>query len=344
MSFTGFLIRDTLADNGTTPTNGAASQSPDIIPYQNNILTDATAVSTYGSNIGIGVLNGAINNIYIRAKNLSSSSQKGSARLYYTLSTLLGQPSQWTNNQVLTAGGSQTSTFEDATTPSNGSNVGAGDIALAEFNLTSLQAPPKGSHYCFISVGTLTGQSPNIPTSFATNSAFVNWIQSNPNVAWRNFSYQPPNSPTIVTNCQFGNLNNASAEMVFMITATNCPTNTAVLFQCTSTTPPINVTVNLPSPDSEGIQTTSTTQNVPANFSGTMMIQGTAPSGQSFGSNYTFDPSCMQIVDNDTTDEFELKWRQKRTYPTTRADGTVEMTSAYLMTLGQVNLLPGSGS
>lgn len=344
MSFTGFLVRDTLADNGTTPTNGAVSQSPDVIPYQSGILTDATVVSTYTSNPGLSLINGAINNIYIRGKNLNSTSQKGSARLYYTPSTLLAQPSQWTNNQVLTAGGSQTATFEDATTPSNGSNIGAGDICVATFQLTSVQAPPPKSHYCFVAISTLSGESPNVPASFSSNSAFVNWVQSNPNVAWRNFSFQPPNSPTIVSHCLFGNLNNTSAQMVFMITATNCPTNTAVLFQCTTMTPPINVTINLPKADSEGNQTTSTTQSVPANFSGTMMIQATAPTGESFGTNYTFEPSCMQIVDNDTTDEFELKWRQKRTYPTTRADGTVEMTSSYLMTLGQVNLLPGSGS
>jgi hypothetical protein len=346
MAFTGFLVRDNQADNGSTPTNGAVYTSPDVIPYQSSILTDSLAVSTYPGNPGLAVQNGAINNIYVRAVNKSATSQQGSAQLYYASSTLVALPSQWTKNQVLTAGGSTSAPFADATTPALGGNVGGGDIAITTppFLLTSLQAPPPGSHYCFVAIATPSGQTPFIPTSFASNSAFVDWIESNPNVAWRNFVFAPPNSPTIVTNCVFANSNKTSAEFVFTIEATNCPTNTAILLQCTTTTPPINVTIQLPAPGSDGKQITSTTQSVPANFTGTMLIQATAPAGTQFGTNYTFDPTCFQVVDSDTDDVLEIKLRKKRTYRTTHADGRVVTAARFLMRLGQVNVRPGSAS
>jgi hypothetical protein len=344
MSFTDFLVRDNFSDNGSIPTGGVVYQSPDIIPYQTGTLSDPSIVSTYGSNPGLPVLNNSINNVYVRAKNLSSSAQQGNVQLFYTPSSLFAQPSQWSKNTIATAGGTTVVPFVDAQN-NNSPNVGPGDFAATQppFVLTNLQSPPAGAHYCFIAITSLAGQTVAPPANFTSNSAFVNWVETNPNVAWNNFVFAQPSSPTVVQSLQFANANNTSAQMIFEIQATNCPTNTAVLFQCTDPACPIDVTVYLPQPDSEGNQTTSTTQTVPANYSGTILVQGTAPSGKQFGvSGWSFCPTYLQIVSDGSTDELERKYAVKRTLAVTRPDGSVVQQTLSVMQIGQVNVLPES--
>lgn len=338
-AFTGFLVRDYFGDSGSIPTSGPVYQSPDIIPYQNNTLSAGTASSTYnGSDIGMNVISGAANNIYVRSMNLGASAQSGYATLYYSLASLLMQPTAWVNNQVATAGGSTTAAFDDTTT--NSTSVGAGDIALTSpsFLLTSLQAPGAGQHYCFVAIGS-TNAAPFTPptTNFGSNNSFATWVQNNPNVAWRNFGYFASSQQNIVQTLQFGNASTQSRSVILGVSATNCPTGTAVQFVSTSQTCPFNFTIYLPQPNDQGTQSTSYQVTVPGDYYGTLTFTATPPQGGSFQSNSTLHASAIPLVDEPNMDEKHLRAARKFTTHLTKEDGSVEETELVGILVGEYN-------
>lgn len=84
-----FLIRDTLKDDGTVPSSETPTYSPDIICYQNNILTYSDAISSYQSYICKSFLQDSINLVYVRAKNNTGMETKGEVKAFYSPLTLL---------------------------------------------------------------------------------------------------------------------------------------------------------------------------------------------------------------------------------------------------------------
>ncbi len=90
-----FLIRDTLKDDGTVPSSETPTYSPDIICYQNNILTYSDAISSYQSYICKSFLQDSINLVYVRAKNNTGMETKGEVKAFYSPLTLLYIPKDW---------------------------------------------------------------------------------------------------------------------------------------------------------------------------------------------------------------------------------------------------------
>ena len=101
-AYNDLFVRDALDDNGTIPYSGAtACSSPDIIPAQQQVLSAATLINTYPQNpTNTNINTQQINNIYVRAKNLSSSAASGTISLYWAQSSLILTPSQWVTNQA----------------------------------------------------------------------------------------------------------------------------------------------------------------------------------------------------------------------------------------------------
>jgi len=347
MAYT-FLIRDTLTDTGVGPTDGTVYMSPDILPNGNATITPGTIVSTYNeTSVGFGeVFANSINQIFVRAKNLSTTTQSGAVALYWAPSSLFAQPLTWSSNTVTTNGGKTTFvTLSDATTPGNGSSVAAGDIAYTStpFVLTSL--PPLGAnqHYCFIAISGPTNAAPPVPTSnFTSNASFVEWVEDNANVAWLNFSYIAPSQATKILATQYGNANNSTDEFFFGVTAQNCPTGTTISFADPSCSPPVSLSATLGAPNSNGEQLAITSEvAIPANYSGIITVQATAPAGKSFPANWQIAVEAYQVVNPDTATRKELQ--RSRPFRTQRkqSDGKTVLATTLVLPMGQCTMLQG---
>lgn len=90
-----FLIRDTKDDDGHLPSVNTPTHSPDIICYQNSILTYNDAKNSYKNYICKSFLQDTINLIYIRGKNNTGVAQNGEAKAFYCPLSLLYLPHQW---------------------------------------------------------------------------------------------------------------------------------------------------------------------------------------------------------------------------------------------------------
>lgn len=274
LQYNDLYVRDNFSDTGTYPSTGNPCQSPDIIPYQNGTLSWATANSTYnGPDQGMSIINGGVNNIYVRAKNLNTVAGSGTANLYYANASLFLLPNTWT--QIYSAGGAGSLSFVDG---SGNPSIAAGGIALSNpsFLLTGL---PPGPHYCLIAVVQTAAHPVAIPASFPTNGAFVQWVQNNPAVGWRNIFYQSNTSTQLVRTFNFASVNPTSAYFHFRILGRGFATGTGINAQCTDQSCPINQNMTLPAPDPNGNQITGFDASIPGNFSGNLVITATSPSG-----------------------------------------------------------------
>lgn len=271
--YNDLYVRDNLGGTGIYPSTGNPCQSPDIIPLQNGTMTWATANSTYGSDQGKSIVNGGVNNIYVRAKNLNNVPGAGTASLYYANASLFLRPNTWT--QITGAGGAGNLSFVDGT---GNTNIAAGGIGLSNpsFLLTGM---PAGPHYCLITVVQTAAHPVTIPTTFSSNAAFTQWVQNNPAVGWRNISYQANQSTQTIRTYNFASENPTAAYFHFRIVGRGFATGTGVASLCTDQTCPINQNQTLPAPDVNGNQITGFDATVPGNFSGNLVMTLTSPGG-----------------------------------------------------------------
>jgi len=327
--YNDLYIRDNFSDTGVIPSTGNPCQSPDIIPYQNGTLAWSTANSTYtGPDLGKSIINGGVNNIYVRAKNLNTVPGAGAVNLYYANASLFLLPKTWT--QITSAGGVKSLSLVDGT---GQTSIAAGGIALSNpsFLLTGL---PPGPHYCLIATVQTTAHPITIPTSFPTNSAFSQWVQNNPAVGWRNISYAPNAQVQVIRTLAFGNVNQKQEYFYFRIAGRGFVPGTPVNCQCTNSACPINQNLTLPAPDAEGNQITGFQTLVPANFWGDLVITVTSPSGP-FPSGATMTTSYYQIPDEGTALDRKMA-RRFVTESGGKADA--EFKSSMLIKLGQYTI------
>ncbi|MBB5747400.1 hypothetical protein [Brevundimonas variabilis] len=272
--YNDLYIRDNFSDTGVIPSSGNPCQSPDIIPLQSGSLTWVTANSTYaGPDQGLSIVNGGVNNIYVRARNLNTVAAAGTASLYYADASLFLLPTSWI--PVSAAGGSGSVSLVDG---AGSASIAAGGVALSSpsFLLTGL---PSGPHYCLISVLQTAAHPVQVPASFQTNAAFSVWVQNNPAVGWRNISYQPSGSVQLIRTFSFASINSGPEYFHFRVLGRGFVAGTTVTAQCTDQLCPINQRLTLPAPDVNGNQVTGFDASVPASFSGNLVMTATSPSG-----------------------------------------------------------------
>ncbi|KFA92612.1 hypothetical protein [Archangium violaceum] len=268
--------RDNFGDSGVVPSLGNPSMSPDIIPLQSGTLTWPLVQTSYeGPDLGKPIVNSGVNNIYVRAKNAGANASSGTVNLYYSKASVFLLPSTWI--PVMTPSGEGSVPLVD----SNASRmIASGALALTNpaFLLTGLPQI-SNDHYCFISVIQTPTHPVVVPKSFPSNAAFAQWVQNTPAVAWRNLTVVPNGQTQIVRAFQFGNINPGGAYFYFTFTAQGCPTGTNLCVQCTDATNRIEWSGSLPAPDPQGNQITGFQNWVIGNFTGSLVVTLTSPSG-----------------------------------------------------------------
>jgi len=329
--YNDLYIRDNFNDTGTIPTQGDLYISPDIIPYQNEALTWAVANTTYpGPDIGRAIINGGINNIYIRAKNLGNAAGSGTVNLYYTdMSLNLCQTNLWV--PLASAGGVKNLPFVDG---SGQQSIAPGSVAISNpsFLLTGL---PPGPHYCTIAMIQTAAHPVPLPPTFASNAAFVQWVQNNPAVGWRNLTYAPNTFTQISRTFRFGNVNLSPENFVVIITGQGFVKGTMINSQCTDASCPINDNQPLPAPDTYGNQTISFVKNgIPANFWGDLVVTATSPSGP-FPSGASLAIDYYQIPDSNDTLEMSVA---RRYIVSSGAGADAEFRTAALIKVGECTI------
>jgi len=171
-------LRDNVGDDGTVPTSGGISASPDIItrPFE---LADGDAAFGEGSgtensnNLGHKVEAGQDNFIYVRMKNRGLSDALGvTADVFWSEVSTLVTPDMWT--------------LVGTTDPVD---VPMGDTLVVSDPLTWAAGDiPATGHYCY--VGVLDHAADPAPTLPAPTDwdGFRNFIRNQNNVTWRNFN------------------------------------------------------------------------------------------------------------------------------------------------------------
>jgi hypothetical protein len=281
---TNTFVRDSLADNGSTPNNGALNVSPDIIPQlvpaNPGQVQALFGTATYGQDIaqqeGINIKKGQSNYIYMRAKNPTGSAALVQLSLYWSMASTLQLPATWISQQI-----AQSQQF---TIPAN--SVMA---APEPFIWSPLQLPAQG-HYCLISQVTWSGH-PGITsaTTFPNVNAWWQYCRDNNTVAQRNIEVVNP-QPGTRTEWNLDLLGGDPTPVLHTLLATcNVPAGSTVALFCPS--------AQLNPPISTGpvtITGTNNNQNViaasmyPANFQGTLQVIFQSPA--------TVQPGAYSIV------------------------------------------------
>ncbi|WP_394825870.1 hypothetical protein [Pendulispora albinea] len=289
----GLLVRDNFADTGTVPSTGTIWTSPDIIPYGQDVLSSAQAVSTYkGPDIGRPVVNNLNNNIYVRCRNVSNHTMTGNVNLYYANSSLFLLPNTWTQLKVPTVNNA----FVTASGPAPSTSIPEGIIGMvqAPFNLSHV--PPE-HHFCFIAVVNDNNVPFPIPAKFASNAAFASWVASNPSVAWRNIVLCAGSNSNVTSYQTFGNCNPIASTFIFSMVGKNLPPGTTWQAHCADKRLPQAFSAS-------GTFSTSGTASlqmeVPPNIGGgnpllTMAFTYTAPGGQAFPKNAVVTVTYYQV-------------------------------------------------
>jgi len=195
---TDIYLRDNTTDDGTVPSSGAISASPDIILSQ-ILYADPNAEFGEGSTgadsatLGYEAEYGQHNYIYVRVKNRSfdiNDATNVTTDVYWSEVSTLITPDQWS--------------YIGTTNPVD---VPTGDTLVVADPITWSSVPAPG-HYCLVGVTgnpndpkTLTkSEVTNFIASGMTWTEFYDLIRNNNNVTWRNFNVIDVNPKNPVLN------------------------------------------------------------------------------------------------------------------------------------------------
>ncbi|HTS91489.1 MAG TPA: S8 family serine peptidase [Stellaceae bacterium] len=178
-------IRDEVGDDGSVPSSGAVGASPDII-LANQPVADPNAAFGQGSgaemrdDLGDTAIANADNYVYVRMLNRgATAATQTTATVYWSEPATLVTPGSW--NAI-------------GKTPVL--SVPQGDtLAVSGALVWPAAAVPASGHYCFVAVAdSAQDPAPAIPgpTDWA---GYLSFVQSQNNVAWRNFNVVAIMSP-----------------------------------------------------------------------------------------------------------------------------------------------------
>ena len=272
------FVRDALTDTGSIPFPGrTAFVSPDIIPSQANVVPASQLISTYdAASTDPSILEQQFNNIYVRAKNLSTNSASGTVSLYWSTTSLILTPQSWVGQQIKDASGE---TSIDLVDENGNTSIAPSGIAVGSgpfvFNAPQV---PSGFHYCLIAQ-VVTAEHPNaIPSEpFTSTADFATWVVNNPAISWLNISVVPANLPTFQQLSNFANLDPDAEEYMFIVKGSDWPDGTTVNLQSSSIWFSFSYTQTFGSDPTN--QLVSTIQTVPGGYSGWVMLTVTPPAG-----------------------------------------------------------------
>lgn len=211
--YAALFIRDTLGDEGNIPSvTGAPTYSPDIICYQNDILTPFEANSTYKKYICKTFLQNDINNIYIRVKNNASYAISGKVKAFYSPITVLYTPQYWT--PLETASGDTVVDVVDITGESK--DIPAETVGICEkaFVLDAVEDPTK--HHCMMGIVTNEdGSFIDLPENFKNDNGLWEFLRNHPQIAYNNITIKMPDERVFSLPVQYGNYDETPRKYIF---------------------------------------------------------------------------------------------------------------------------------
>ena len=178
--FDGFLMRDTLNDDGTVPSPGYPYYSPDVIGHAQVADPKTFFAGNYSSDPNQPIEKGsAVNYFYVRAKNLSTTTKTGYfITVYRASASLFLNTSIWRNNPLKTQAGNAFVSLDS--TPAD--TIAVGDEPFLLDAITS-------NNFCLIGMATATS-TPTIPPDFTTYDEYISWVRQNQNICGRNLRYE----------------------------------------------------------------------------------------------------------------------------------------------------------
>lgn len=266
-----FLIRDTLKDEGQVPSpDYAATYSPDIICYQNNILTYREAASSYNKYICRHFLQNTINNIYIRAKNKTGIQQNGQVKAFYSSLTFLYLPGQWKQLQTPSE-----KTVVDLKVP-NKEKADIDDITLCSEAFQLYKVEDAAKHYCIMGLSKADDSSEwlTLPEKFSGDHELWQFLREHPEIAYNNIVIERVFKYQYSETALLGNLNNYSESYVlcFELDADSSFAKQnigQIQILCTFLECPFDIRIT---PDKDASTVTSESFLLPAKFEGTVII------------------------------------------------------------------------
>lgn len=279
--YNDIYVRDNFDDTGVYPYTGRYSwTSPDIIPLQLEVKPPSYFVDAWnGPDLGLEVKAQQGNNIYVRAKNLSSKTTTGKVTLRWCKSSLFMNPDDWWNQVVPTASGQPYSQLPQ---------MSAGQVAIGNDPLLFIPGPvEQGFHYCLIAV-IQTDDDPITKPAISTNAQYTSWILDNPAVCYRNISIVSAQLPAFQQAATFANLDDAEECFFFMVQGHDFPAGTKVDIQSSSAGCEFKHDQQFPEDPTQD-QLVVTIQTVPGKFSGAVLVTITPPAGAIVPSTATAD-------------------------------------------------------
>jgi hypothetical protein len=173
--YNDLYIRMNLSDTGEVPRTVTGGTSPDVIPYGTQSVTDPDAFfsQNYAQNVAMPITIGTANNIYVRLMNYADGANGGEVYLYYALTKDLNSPKIWSNNQLKTVSGGNSSPVSADST---------GQIVATDDPFTwTPAAPPTGQSYNLIA-RVVTDANPNPIPKVITD--FSSYVGNNGGVGW----------------------------------------------------------------------------------------------------------------------------------------------------------------
>lgn len=219
--YKGLLIRDNQSDVGMVPSAGSPTYSPDIICYQQGILTPKDAASTYNKYICKAFVQDSVNNIYIRVKNYADTTLAGKVKAYYAPLNMLYMPPRWT---AMYSNGQEEVELVDMSysalkDKSSYQGIPSGEVGCskAAFNLVSLADP--NAHHCMMGLAASPdGSYITLPERFPDgDNGLWRFLSNNPQIAYNNIVIEQPYSHTIMKNVEIGNLDTSTRNYVMNV-------------------------------------------------------------------------------------------------------------------------------
>jgi len=276
-------LRDNFDDGGTVPTAGVVSLSPDIIPYQADLLEWDKIEQWNPPDLGKTFLDGKANNIYVRGKNLGTvDATRVTLRGFAVHSALLMGPHLWKNRPLKTNSGK---TEVKMVSRRDGEVIKPSSICTGQ-EAFSLTLDSAGEHYCLVAVIATLRHPITIPDTFPSNPQFVQWVRTNPAVTYRNLVIVRDVTTGFSRTEQFSSLNKATVQ--FQIETLNAPVGTKVRLQSTDARCPFDFQRVIPEKDEDGKQVVyCEKKDVPAKYDGFVRLTFTSHDGKKLPA---FDP------------------------------------------------------
>ncbi|MBF0110495.1 MAG: hypothetical protein HQL76_15110 [Magnetococcales bacterium] len=237
--YDGVLVRDGNDDVGEIPYKGEEMgmpcHSPDILPLQ-SITSVATLISAYdkGYSGDDSVQIGQATTIYVRGKNVGTSDHSASAKLYYTLCSLMLHPKNWV--KVFTGVNGEYSEDKgvdlvEMVNLNGNTTLSKEQVAVTRTPFFLLLPTPTDSslHYCLISEIVTKGKEVTIPKDFATAGEYIKFIIDHPGFAYRNLITVSSSVSQMSQTVHYGNPSKKEIYATFSIKCTNgIPKNSTV--------------------------------------------------------------------------------------------------------------------